>query len=942
MKFNKKIALLFIIILVIAGTLIQIHQALAIGFDAMNFTNSNNPQVMSMSTTAYGGESTEPCPDNSMERNQLEYQLTPVADYSISGSPGSGINISGTASLVKVKDGQDICTPDPAQPWIYDISVNNIDVSSWPAGTYSFCLTINATGGSPLTFSRCDNFTISRPAPTTGTVCEVSNVTTSGTLSGANNYSVNPIPTTTTCQSGEPTGDYTIVGTSLGGYTGPTYSPSQTQTLTGGGTITFTLTYTAGSGGSVTCSPSNQSVQVNSYASLNASGGNGSFSWSAPGGSPGSGNGSTFSTEYPSAGTNTVTVTSNGSSASCTVVVSSGPTCTGTSMQYNLTQRTSGTLYAYAQGVQNATSMYFPTWGIVNGQNDLVWYPGSNNGGGNWSAAINLANHNYNGSPEYGAFETDVYMNNSSYTNVSCAGMGWTRDQIAVGYVDTTNVSPANSCVLGGWAYDPDTSSNEETVYLYSGPVDGGTLQDAFWTTGYRPDVNAAFGITGNHGWTLDNTTLPAVFLDGGTHSGYLYAIDTATTDSHTDPTFVNKMIGSFTVSGCYPPPTASLTPSSSTINWNSSQTLTYSCTNSSTASLQDTTTGTWLFQNSATVSGNASTGNLTSSQNYTLTCNGKVSGTATAAATVNVNARPAPTVTITANPAGPLAWNNSGTTISWSSTNADSCQATSNWPGTNISNGTSLAISDSKSTSALSPGSSNTYSISCAGNGAATGSVTVTVAYSAPSVSNATETDPNYCVSGPGGTISWTYSDPANSPQSAYQVQVTATGNFNNPMYDSGKVLSSSKVFSIPAGTLAFNTTYKAQVRVWNAYDIVSAWSGPTNSWKTPPYAYPQVSFTYSPTPPQKGVQLQFTDQTVFGGGNANNRSWAWTFGDNSTSTAQNPTHTYANTGVYTVTLTATDAAGQTCGPAQGAPGATQILNVQKPIPSVKEVAPK
>ena len=38
---------------------------------------------------------------------------------------------------------------------------------------------------------------------------------------------------------------------------------------------------------------------------------------------------------------------------------------------------------------------------------------------------------------------------------------------------------------------------------------------------------------------------------------------------------------------------------------------------------------------------------------------------------------------------------------------------------------------------------------------------------------------------------------------------------------------------------------------------------------------------------------------------------AWSWTFGDNTSSNAQNPTHTYAQPGTYTVTLRATNAGG-------------------------------
>jgi len=46
------------------------------------------------------------------------------------------------------------------------------------------------------------------------------------------------------------------------------------------------------------------------------------------------------------------------------------------------------------------------------------------------------------------------------------------------------------------------------------------------------------------------------------------------------------------------------------------------------------------------------------------------------------------------------------------------------------------------------------------------------------------------------------------------------------------------------------------------------------------------------------------------FASGGTTPYTWAWDFGDSGTATVQNPTHTYAATGVYNVTLTVTDAA--------------------------------
>jgi PKD repeat protein len=196
-------------------------------------------------------------------------------------------------------------------------------------------------------------------------------------------------------------------------------------------------------------------------------------------------------------------------------------------------------------------------------------------------------------------------------------------------------------------------------------------------------------------------------------------------------------------------------------------------------------------------------------------------------------------------------------------------------------------------------------------------------------------QTSPNYCISGPGATINWIYSDPQGSPQGAYQVQVTNNGSFNSPSYDSGQINSSAQSFALPTSTLQFNNTYQARVRVWNSMGGVSGWSGSTGSWTTPPYAYPQTVFAWSPNRPGQNATVQFTDQTTFGGGNPLGRSWSWTFGDGGTATIQNPTHKFTNIAAYTVTETATDAANQSC-------SATRTINVQKPVPVIKEVAPK
>lgn len=57
----------------------------------------------------------------------------------------------------------------------------------------------------------------------------------------------------------------------------------------------------------------------------------------------------------------------------------------------------------------------------------------------------------------------------------------------------------------------------------------------------------------------------------------------------------------------------------------------------------------------------------------------------------------------------------------------------------------------------------------------------------------------------------------------------------------------------------------------------------------------------------------VSFTDHTYADGSGGAIVAWAWTFGDGSTSTLQNPSHTYAISGTYTAVLKTTDADGNT-----------------------------
>lgn len=68
-----------------------------------------------------------------------------------------------------------------------------------------------------------------------------------------------------------------------------------------------------------------------------------------------------------------------------------------------------------------------------------------------------------------------------------------------------------------------------------------------------------------------------------------------------------------------------------------------------------------------------------------------------------------------------------------------------------------------------------------------------------------------------------------------------------------------------------------------------------------------PVANFTYNCS----GLDCSFTDQSSDSDGSI--VSWSWSFGDGGSSTAKNPSHTYASGGTKTVTLTVTDNNGAT-----------------------------
>ncbi|HEU5114564.1 MAG TPA: hypothetical protein VFT82_02240 [Candidatus Paceibacterota bacterium] len=168
-----------------------------------------------------------------------------------------------------------------------------------------------------------------------------------------------------------------------------------------------------------------------------------------------------------------------------------------------------------------------------------------------------------------------------------------------VGVLDSATCSSLN-----GWAYDPDTPSSSIDVHVY---VNGG-FATAANANGSRPDVDAAFNITGNHGYSIST---PSAAMTGSPALIQIYAIDSAGGP--------NPLIGQSTIT-CSPPspaPTGLITASPSSVpSSGGNTTVSWASLNATTCTASGGWSGTKTTSGSETVS-------ITPPQTLNIKCSG-------------------------------------------------------------------------------------------------------------------------------------------------------------------------------------------------------------------------------------------------------------------------------------------------------------------------------
>jgi PKD repeat protein len=239
------------------------------------------------------------------------------------------------------------------------------------------------------------------------------------------------------------------------------------------------------------------------------------------------------------------------------------------------------------------------------------------------------------------------------------------------------------------------------------------------------------------------------------------------------------------------------------------------------------------------------------------------------------------------------------------SSTDSDGTIASRSW---NFGDSTSSTATNPSHTYAA----SGTYSVTLTvtDNGGATNATTksVTVTGGGTVLQNGvavtglaatTGNDLNYTMNVPAGATGLTFVMSGGTGDADLYVKFGSAP--TDTVYDC-RPYASGNSESCPIATAQVGTYY-VRVKAYSTFSGVSLTGSYSIASNSPPVA--NFSFTTS------ALVANFTDSSTDSDGTIASRSW--NFGDSTSSTATNPSHTYAAAGTYSVTLTVTDNGGAT-----------------------------
>jgi hypothetical protein len=266
--------------------------------------------------------------------------------------------------------------------------------------------------------------------------------------------------------------------------------------------------------------------------------------------------------------------------------------------------------------------------------------------------------------------------------------------------------------------------------------------------------------------------------------------------------------------------PTLTLTAAPVTITTGSASTLTWTSADATSCAA----TGNW--SGARPTAGTASTGNLTASSTYVLTCTGPGGSATRTASVIVVTPPPPPNVALSA---APVTSNPGSTQLTWATSNATACVASGAWQGARDAAGGSVTLTG-LTTSA-------TYTLTCSGaGGTTTQSLTVFVPPPTPQPTVALTASPASLQQGGASNLAWSSSN---------ATACTASGDWSG-----ARALSGSQ----STGTLSTPGNY--------SYTLTCSGPGGSEA-KT-------STVTVTATPPAPTVSLDAVPSLVATGGSA------------------------------------------------------------------------
>ena len=325
------------------------------------------------------------------------------------------------------------------------------------------------------------------------------------------------------------------------------------------------------------------------------------------------------------------------------------------------------------------------------------------------------------------------------------------------------STSNASSCsASGAWGGSRSVNGNRtvgplnnDVTFVLSCTGPGGQTTASQTVTVRQPEPPPAVNLTTNTSsvvrgdsatlsWSSSNATS---CVASGAWGGNRALVGSTSTGSLTSQsTYILTCTGpggsrsdSVTISVTEPPtPAVSLSASSTSIAEGDNVTLSWNSSNT------DSCTAAGAWSGTRSVSGTSTQGPLTSTSTFTLNCTGP-GGNAGDSVTVSVTPAPADPPVVSINLADNQIDTGDSTTLSWSTSNADSCSASGAWSGARNSSG-SITVA---------PTSTSTYQLNCTGEGGSD-SETVTLTVNAPAPTLTFSSSDELIDQGSGVTLTW------------------------------------------------------------------------------------------------------------------------------------------------------------------------------------------